>query len=248
MCNVFKPERCHHCSACNRCVLNMDHHCLWINNCVGFWNRKHFLLVLIYAQTITVLIELTLSYDFYLALEWGFTQKFLDNADTQFAKNSLVLVSFLVNSLICLLITAFLRFHWTLAIENKTTIENLEHEGTAYRSEYDIGKERNLAQIFGSNPWLFFLPVHSSSGRPHGDGITFAKSEAKLAQQDHIKVNAELCLFPSGATHATSTPNAGADPHHEYFAGSALSSKHGREMQKRRSSLDRSPSTNHTYL
>lgn len=27
MCHVFKPERCHHCSACNRCVLNMDHHC-----------------------------------------------------------------------------------------------------------------------------------------------------------------------------------------------------------------------------
>lgn len=27
MCHVFKPERCHHCSACNKCVLNMDHHC-----------------------------------------------------------------------------------------------------------------------------------------------------------------------------------------------------------------------------
>ena len=24
MCNIFKPERCHHCSSCNRCVLNMD--------------------------------------------------------------------------------------------------------------------------------------------------------------------------------------------------------------------------------
>ena len=36
ICHIFKPERCHHCSACNRCVLNMDHHCPWINNCIGF--------------------------------------------------------------------------------------------------------------------------------------------------------------------------------------------------------------------
>lgn len=26
ICHVFKPQRTHHCSACNRCVLNMDHH------------------------------------------------------------------------------------------------------------------------------------------------------------------------------------------------------------------------------
>ena len=36
ICHIFKPERCHHCSTCARCVLNMDHHCPWINNCVGF--------------------------------------------------------------------------------------------------------------------------------------------------------------------------------------------------------------------
>lgn len=48
MCNVFKPERCHHCSVCGRCVLNMDHHCPWVNNCIGFWNRKYFILLLVY--------------------------------------------------------------------------------------------------------------------------------------------------------------------------------------------------------
>ena len=48
MCNVFKPERCHHCSICNKCILNMDHHCPWIANCVGFTNRKFFMLFLFY--------------------------------------------------------------------------------------------------------------------------------------------------------------------------------------------------------
>ena len=32
---TWKPVRAHHCSECGFCVFKMDHHCPWINNCVG---------------------------------------------------------------------------------------------------------------------------------------------------------------------------------------------------------------------
>jgi palmitoyltransferase ZDHHC2/15/20 len=146
MCNVFKPERCHHCSACNRCVLNMDHHCPWINNCVGFWNRKYFLLLLIYVLITTYYVIITLGYDFMLSIKWEmdtyYFNKGVKDQELLF-KNFVIQLSYLINCMVALLMSFFLKFHLVLASTNKTTIENLDKKGRVYKSPYDIGAQNN---------------------------------------------------------------------------------------------------------
>lgn len=185
MCNVFKPERCHHCSACNRCVLNMDHHCPWINNCVGFWNRKYFMLLLIYVLIMTYLTAFTLAPDFYQALKWGFTNKFLASNDPKLSQNVIILVAFVLDFIVMVLMTAFLKFHLMLVSENKTTIENLDQQGKAFNSVYNVGFGPNWKQIFGKNPWLYPFPIFCGSGKPVGDGIYWPtiQSQQELAQK-----------------------------------------------------------------
>lgn len=52
-CHLLKPARSKHCSICKHCVAKMDHHCIFINNCVGYGNHHYFLLLLLTTAILT---------------------------------------------------------------------------------------------------------------------------------------------------------------------------------------------------
>lgn len=51
-CNCHVMEKTKHCGKCKRCTMNFDHHCSWLNNCIGSKNYKPFFLLVT-----TVLIQ-----------------------------------------------------------------------------------------------------------------------------------------------------------------------------------------------
>jgi palmitoyltransferase ZDHHC9/14/18 len=46
-CNILRPPKTSHCSYCDHCVMNFDHHCFFVGNCIGERNEKNFYMFLL---------------------------------------------------------------------------------------------------------------------------------------------------------------------------------------------------------
>ena len=170
ICNAFKPERSHHCSVCNKCVLNMDHHCPWVDNCIGFYNRKFFMQLLIFVVILTIYIDISEAY-FVIDMCIKLVKRHVKYSEI--AHLGFVVICYVAVFVFSVIITMFLKFHLQLVLENSTTIESLDQEHKNENAKFNVGKRQNWEQVFGSEPILWFFPFPTKRGRPEGDGLTW---------------------------------------------------------------------------
>ncbi len=187
ICNAFKPERSHHCSICNVCILNMDHHCPWVDNCIGFYNRKFFMQLLIYTSILTIYMDFSEFYWVYLIVIELINMKVLYK-DVIHVGIILICYSFIL--VFSFIITMFLKFHIQLVLKNSTTIESLDKEHEEENAKFNIDATTNWEQVFGQNKLLWLIPIYTEKGRPNGDGLTWpVKKKTNLNESNNILPN-----------------------------------------------------------
>lgn len=187
-CDAPKAALVHHCSTCGRCVYRMvrvsccvqcmesagrvrdrarallqDHHCPWTNNCVGWDNKKHFLLFLLYTA---------LSCLFFNAIVGGSASSGSGDADA-----SLLLLTWALSLLVGVVLAGYLLFHVWLLHRGLTTFEFLLHQ----RGELaDTALLYNATVYFGTNVALWWLPVAPALDARMGGGATHHRETRQL--------------------------------------------------------------------
>jgi palmitoyltransferase len=177
ICNAFKPERSHHCSVCNICVLNMDHHCPWVDNCVGFYNRKFFMQLLLYVVILTIYVDIS---EFYFVVNLAIKLFKQHIKYSQIARATLVIFAYLAIFIFSIIITNFFKFHIGLVLKNSTTIESLDQEHQKDFQKFNLSPRENWEQVFGCDSLFWFLPFPTKRGRPDGDGLSWRTNDNTL--------------------------------------------------------------------
>jgi hypothetical protein len=161
---MYRPPRAHHCRICRRCIRRMDHHCPWINNCVGEWNQKYFLQFLFY-------VALLSGYSIFLvATSWYYVggedpsrpHGLPTNREMMQIKQSRILHSVILvleSILFGLFVCAIACDQFDAIFSDETLVEQAKKQGP-YRPKK--AKMSLLAEVCGHSHWAkWVMPCHS---------------------------------------------------------------------------------------
>lgn len=136
VCRAQQPERACHCPICDCCVLKMDHHCPWINNCVGQLNQRYFLNFLLWLAIACSVVAST----------GGWMMSYGESV----GDSDRVVLSLLLSGLIGLCLYGFCIWNWFLCLMNLTAMEVTDFIWRGKRSRHSRGMAHNMWMVFGT--------------------------------------------------------------------------------------------------
>ncbi|ESO01571.1 hypothetical protein HELRODRAFT_112561 [Helobdella robusta] len=156
-CETYRPPRAHHCRVCRRCIKRMDHHCPWINNCVGELNQKFFIQFLFY-------VGIACFYSVSLVVaSWmiGPVDKLAEAGlhQTRIIHSSILVIECI---LFGLFVVAIGCDQLQAILNDETAVEYVKRQGKHHRGY--VNKWSLLAEVFGDgSPMLWLCPFTASS-------------------------------------------------------------------------------------
>ncbi|XP_066112121.1 palmitoyltransferase ZDHHC12 isoform X1 [Saccopteryx bilineata] len=168
-CMVLQPLRARHCKECGRCVRRYDHHCPWMENCVG--ERNHPLFVAYLALQLLVLL-----WSLYLA--WS-GLRFFQPWGLWLRSSGLLFTTFLLLSFFSMVAGLLLASHLYLVASNTTTWEFISSHRIAYLHQrsgnpFDRGLAHNLAHFFcgwPSGSWETLWTEEEEEAEGHSQAV-----------------------------------------------------------------------------
>lgn len=135
-CQFYRPPRCSHCSVCGNCIETFDHHCPWINNCIGQGNYRHFFFFLL-----SLCVHMITIFCWCIIYLLHHRER-LKETNSVVALTLVIIIFFL-----CLPIVGLTIFHMLLISKNRTTNEQMTGKYKTGENPFHQGCFKNCAYI-----------------------------------------------------------------------------------------------------
>eukprot|EP00743_Colponemidia_sp_Colp-15_P008551 GILK01009306.1.p1 GENE.GILK01009306.1~~GILK01009306.1.p1 ORF type:complete len:494 (-),score=42.34 GILK01009306.1:28-1509(-) len=190
LCKTHVGRQSKHCRLCDKCVHVFDHHCKWLNNCIGHENYRSFFVLIL---AVVLLTGLQLAVGIWLIITYGLDsdsrQLQLDKAyDGYFpaaAHTAVLAVMTALNGPLFAMLVQLWSFHFYLVLNKKTTYEHiLQQRQLKLQKKEGKKKERDTTSTpSGLGTRLPSSELQHANGSPNGD-ITINIDMNKVSKAD----------------------------------------------------------------
>jgi len=164
-CKIPRPARAKHCRICDKCFARFDHHCGWMNNCIGEKNTRYFVAFLVWHFLLCVYGTVVLCFILageikerkviyiltaYYGIKNSFSGLFPHVAQWLLALHNTQILLSVFLAILALLLGGFCAYHAHLCLKNTTTNESFKWQDYVVWMKRENEAKANAAALKAS--------------------------------------------------------------------------------------------------